>query len=278
MGKTKIILSMIRRENIFNKLKIVINIILYVGLKIILNIKTTEALLLKKVPLPTTVKWFKIVYYYELLTFLNNFETDEYLKVILDEKYWTIIDIWSNIWRLSWIAMIYNKNKDISFILCDPNPYVFKMAKGFYERNIKAKNKIYFLNKAVSDARIELPFYILKWKEASWLWSIHSENLSNMQTKKITVESITFDDIAEKISSLTNNLLIKIDVEWHEEHVLRSILKFISAKDSKIRNIDLLIEIWDNNVDYIHHLLKESWYLKTFKKISYNDYLVILEK
>ena len=279
MNRLKTFFLAMRKENLKNKFLIVLNIFSYSILRIAFRLKKTEKILLKTVPFRTSLRWFKIIYYFDLLTFLNNFETDKYLDVILDKKYWVIIDIWSNIWRISWISAIHSKNIDKTFILCDPNPSVFALSRNFYEKVLKLDKKIYFINNAISNKSSKIPFYVIKWDELDWLWSLHKENIKKLKTKEIVVEGITFSDLIQKFPSIKvskKNILIKIDVEWHEKHVFQSIISFLNKIDAF--SLDILVEIWDENVENILKTLKETWFLNKFEKISYNDYFVVLEK
>jgi FkbM family methyltransferase len=269
----------LKRQNFLNIVKILFNIIMYVCIKILFKWnKSTEELLLRKMFLKCKLNWYNIIYYFDLLTFLNNFETKKYLDIVLDEKYWTMIDIWSNIWRISRISILHNKNINKLYVLCDPNPYVFKLSKKFYEKSIQKHNNVYFLNNAISDVKTKLPFFMLKWNELDWIWSLDEKNLPKTKTKKIIVESITFSDIIEKIDLWNSKLLVKIDVEWHEINVLKSIIDFFIKNKYTLKNIDLLVEIWEENVENIHNYLRKTWNLKEFRKISFNDYFIILWK
>lgn len=270
------LLNKIKKQNINNAIKIILNIISYIFLRTISKEKSTERLLLKKVPIKCKIDNYNIGYNFELLTFLNNFETKEYLDIILDKKYSSLIDIWSNIWRISWISILHSKNKEKKIVLCDPNPFVFKLAKTFYEKNIHSPQKVYFLNNAISDTKTQLPFFMLKWDELNWIGSLDENNLPKSKTTKIIVESITFNDIIKKFNIWDKNILIKIDVEWHEKNVLDSIIAFF--KESDISNIEILVEIREKNVEDISDFIQGTWYLKEFSKLTPYDYLIKVEK
>ena len=267
----------LRQQNIWNAIKIIANIFIYVFLRTISKEKSTEKLLLKKVGIRCKIDGHKIRYNFELLTFLNNFETQEYLDIILDKKYWTFIDIWSNIWRLSWISIVYAWKEDKTVVLCDPNPYVFNVSKTFYEKEIHKNNHTYFLNHAISNTKTELPFFMVKWDVLNGIGSLDEKNILGGKTEKIIVKSITFTNIIEKMHVANDNVLVKIDVEWHEQNVLQSVIDYL-AKNSKISKVDLLVEIWEKNSHEIHNFLKKTWHLKEFKKISINDYFIVLQK
>lgn len=277
MNKIKAFLAEIKKEKIINKFKIIINIIAYIFFKTISKDRSTERLLLKKVFLKTSLKWFPIYYYFELLTFLYNFETKEYLSIVLDKKYDILIDIWSNIWRISRISILHNKNHEQTHILCDPNPYVFKLSKDFYTKKLEKKwRKVCFINSAISDTRSNIPFYMIEWDECNWVSSLHEENIAGQKIKKIMVESISFKEIIDKIDISNKQILIKIDVEWHENKELESIIDFFGK--SNLSNIELLVEIREKNVRSILTIIEKSWYFGEFKKVSQYDYFIRLKK
>ncbi len=273
----KVLLGKIKNQKFINQIKIIWNIIVYLFLKILSKEKSTERLLLKKLSIKCKIDGHKINYYFELLTFLNNFETQEYLNMLLDKNHDIIIDIWSNIWRISWMSILHSKNSNIAHILCDPNPYVFNLSKHFYTSNIqKYKQTTYFINNAISDTKATIPFYIIEWNELNWVSSLHAENISSPKVKKILVESIPFKEVVSKIDMTDKQILVKVDVEWHEDKVLKSIIDFFGK--SNIYDIELLVEIRDKNVKDILDIIKHSWYLQELKKISYNDYFIKLRK
>lgn len=273
----KTLFKKIKKQRTRDVIKIIYNIVCYVCLRFFLKEKSTEKLLLKKIQLSCKIDTYNIFYYYELLTFLNNFETQEYLNIILNKSYDIMIDIWSNIWRLSWISLLHNKNIQKIHFLCDPNPYVFALSKKFYTKELEKYNKnIMFINNAISDTKSSVPFYMIEWNELNGISSLHEENIGKHKVKKIIVGSIPFKEIIDNINISNKQILIKIDVEWHEDKVLYSIIDFFSK--SNLSSIDLLVEIREKNVKSISKITENSWYLKEFKKISYNDYFILLKK
>jgi hypothetical protein len=70
------------------------------------------------------------------------------------------------------------------------------------------------------------------------------------------------------------NILIKIDVEWAELQVLYSIIDYFNS--SPLSELTLLVEIWEKNVSIIKDQLGNK--ISLFKKISLNDYLILLKK
>ncbi|MDR0650644.1 MAG: hypothetical protein LBG59_04510 [Candidatus Peribacteria bacterium] len=74
--------------------------------------------------LPCVVDGYTAIFNYELLTFLHNFETKEYLNYLIHTEIPVYIDIGSNIGRLSWIYIKHNKHAK-TVALCDANPTVF---------------------------------------------------------------------------------------------------------------------------------------------------------
>jgi hypothetical protein len=90
-------MTVIKKQKVIDGIKIISNLFIYVIRKLLSKDKSTERLLLEKVPMPCYIDVYYIEYYYELLTFLYNFETKEYLNYIIKGKYALFIDIGSNI-------------------------------------------------------------------------------------------------------------------------------------------------------------------------------------
>jgi FkbM family methyltransferase len=106
--------------------------------------------------------------------------------------------------------------------------------------------------------------------------SIDRKNLGNHHVKEIKVTTLTFSKIMERLN-LPNieKILIKVDVEGHENQVLRSIIEYFDM-NTHIKELMLLVEIRDKNIDEI----KKNFITKftTFRKISYDDYLITLKR
>lgn len=268
-------IEIIKKEKLSNKFKIILNLIIYYFKKIISKDKSTEKLLLKKVFINCYVNSNYIEYNYELLTFLLNFETKEYLNEIINNKSKYFIDIWSNIWRLSWIYNKFNLYWE-NIIMCDPNPFVFNLSKDFYNNKLNRYKKINLLNNAISNDNKEISFFILKDNELNWIWSIYEENLWLANKEEIKVLSISFEELIKKNNINESELFIKIDVEWHEKIVLESIMDYI--KKSNLLKVIVLVEIWEKNVNDIKTYVENDIITKSFDKISFNDYIIIFEK
>lgn len=272
------LIGKLSEQKIIDILKIILNIGSYLLKKSLSKDKSTEKLLLKKVFIKCNINSEKINYNYELLTFLYNFETKEYLDYIVNKNFETFIDIWSNIWRLSWVNVIFWKSKNI--LLCDPNPFVFKLSQKFFLNHIKTDKNILFYNNAISNKSTNLPFYIIDNNKLNWIWSLHKENIKTNNIEEINISTITFKELLKSANIKNNNyndILIKIDVEWHEKFVLESIIEYFE-NDNIMTRLTILVEIFDKNLHIIKSLLESTNYSYKINKISYHDYLIILNK
>lgn len=265
----------ILKQKIIDILLIIINISFYLAKKYISKEKSTEKLLLEKTLFKCKIWDCFVEFNYELLSLIYNFETSEYLNYITDKKYNTFIDIWSNIWRLSWLNLKFSDTNNI--ILCDPNPFVFNFSKNFFIKNTKSNKNVLFINNAISNKSESLNFFVVNKNELNWIWSIYEENLPNENKKKLEINSISFSELIKQIKLELWLILIKIDVEWHEKIVLESILEYFSYTND-INELTILVEVWDRNIEELTTYLKTSKYFNEIKKISYNDYVIILKK
>lgn len=268
-------------HNKLNKLKVVVNIIYYVILKYLdrffYKTKQNELLHYKKIPWKLTYQNKKIEYYFEFLEIIWALDSLEYIDIILNKKFDVLIDIWSNIWRISFFTAKYNSNIK-KVIMLDPNSYVY----GVVKKNIHkfdVYNKCEIINRWISDTKKLGKLYIDETNVISGLWSIEKTHASH--NKEITIELTTFWDIIEdKNLKQFKNILIKIDVEGHEKNVLQSIFESINQLENT-ENITIIVEIRENKLNIIKELVTK--YTKSAnivwpKKISFNDYILEINK
>lgn len=91
------------------------------------------------------------------------------------------------------------------------------------------------------------------------------------KVKCTTLHSFIDKNVRKHSSTLSNNILIKIDVEGAEYQILKSSFDFF-----KINKPQLLIEIWDENRKRVFSLLKRIGY-KYYTKLDKDNYFFAFE-
>lgn len=218
-----------------------------------------EYFLLEKFPISIQIKEkvfdkeIEIHYLFELISWLGIYESKDLLKILLDKKYFYLLDIGCNIGRLSFF-FIFNK-KQRKAILIDANPNIILAVSNFLKNN-NLNGRAIAINKGISNRRSTLDFF---YNNNFDLEGTFDENIAKQKELKnsMKIEVDTIDHITEKKKIDPNSIdLIKIDVEGMELKVLEGMKDFLSYK----KRIDLIIEIW-NKI----HLKKVIQFLNGFE-------------
>lgn len=274
------IFELIEKEILINKIKILMNIsIFFIISKITDTFYSYDNKIkyyYKKVFLPCEIKWRKINYFFQLNSFIELYEEGEFLEEILDSEYEVFIDVWSNIWRISSLVAVYNK-KYIKIVALEPNINCTLESLKYIPNEIK--EKIEFLNYWLWDVTKNSTMTIISNASATTMWTLEKEksglkDLNEYAVKKIDVKILSFKDFFEENKLyIYRNFLIKIDVEWYEEYVLKSFFDFIWSNLWKYK-FKIIIEILPRNED-LFKKLEKFWIKKDeIKKLwNWNDYM-----
>lgn len=163
--------------------------------------------------------------FYSLKTYAGIFQGGEHNKLtnFLTKNNITIIDLGANEGFYTLKARELSSNAKI--IAVEPNPSAFKTLKKNIEIN-KLKN-IIPLNKAVTSKTGKISFEVIKGQTSIGGCKIYKKYRKRGELKKITVDSITLENLC-KVYKIKQIDLLKMDVEGSELDILKSCKNILS--------------------------------------------------
>lgn len=260
MNTLEKIIKNIKNEKIINIIKIILNIWIFFIISKIIDIFYSYddkiKYYYKKVPFICTIKWKKIIYFFQLNSFIELYEENEFLDLILNSKMDVFIDIWANILRISSLVSSYNSNFK-KIIALEPNKNCLDKSLN-YIPNIIKKN-IIFLNYWLWNETKTSEMTINKHDSATTMWTLNKEksalkNLDKKDSKIIDVKILSFEDFFKE-NNLNNykTFFLKIDVEWYEEFVFKSFFNFLE-KNKWLYDFKIIFEVLHWNEDLFDKL------------------------
>ena len=230
----------------------------------------------KKTIVPYKLKWRDIQYFFQQNSFLELYEDNEFLDEILNDTADVFIDVGANIGRISSLVAAYNHwYKKI--IALEPNTNCIQIWLKYIPNKIK--KRIDFKDYGLWDKTDTCKMTIHSTHVTTTRWTLHEEKspLQNRESKdkqKINVKILSFNDFFEENKLYEyKTFIMKIDVEWYEEYVLKSFFEFINKNNWKYI-FKVIIEILDCNYD-LFEKLEQFWIdKKNIKQLwTSDDYL-----
>jgi FkbM family methyltransferase len=219
----------------------------------------------------------KVYFHFDLFMLTNHHFSKEFMKILEDKKYSTLLDIGSNVGIAGWYFLMQDSSRKCIFV--EPNSNVINIAKDFKNKNQDMfPNECVFVNAGLgSRCRMAFLSYTGVNDISATLRDIKIHTIKH--DKKIKVAVDTLDNMI-KTHDIKKIDLIKIDVEGYEVEVIKGGRKFFKSIDK----VDMIVEIWDDdNLDRFVKVLK-SYNLKfTYRPIDYGnwdikDYLFQIRK
>ena len=206
----------------------------------------------------------------EFFNFIDKFIHRPKILKVLKQKIKNInifVDIGAH--KGTYTDLIINNFDVKKAVMFEPQEYFFNFLKKKYSMN----DRVTILNKAVSEKKEDLDFYINKHDLTSSLSILDTNNkylklksrlfgtdTKGMIEKKIQVKTTTLNSIMEEISLRSIDLL-KIDTEGHELQVVKGIAE-------KIKHIKLILVEFHNDEIYVSYNPKKLHDLLTFNNFK----------
>lgn len=174
------------------------------------------------------------------------------------------IDIWAHVGRY---VVELTKNYWYHTYGFEPYPETFKYLKiNTILSNIEDKVNIY--NYALWDRNSEMLFEHIAYNDGSSRLVENDKKEENWKYTKVPVKM--FDEAWLNIDPKKTRLII-MDVEWFELNVLKWMKNFLS----ETKNIDIIIEIWEDNKtkENVIKFMKNIWFLFQEEPVDEVNYL-----
>lgn len=167
-----------------------------------------------------------------LSPYSETYLTDEFLEV----KNGVFLDIWANIWKYS--ILMWNRWLDVVSI--EPNPLVCKyLLDNIHLNSLESKIRVFpkWIGKA-GKFQLSIP----KWNNF-WCWTLFSESYpKDFIENTIDCEIVEYVEFSNVFELRQEDIrLIKIDTEWAEVDIIRS----MSSALSEMKQCKIIIEIWN---------------------------------
>jgi FkbM family methyltransferase len=196
----------------------------------------------------------------------NNYE--KYVQKVFNDNIKNInkdkifLDIGANIGRFT----VLNALRGYKVYAFEPAEPIFKQL----ERNVKLNNlsNVVLIPYALSDEENEFEFEYFEGFESSSRIKERGGEFSKY-AKILKIKTKRLDDIVKEYNIDIDKIrLVKIDVEGHEYNVIKGGIKTFE----KLKNVDIIIEIWNSNPnkEKTLELMKELGF--EYKQISNDDW------
>jgi FkbM family methyltransferase len=187
----------------------------------------------------------------------RNFNEKEFIKKYITKNS-TIIDIGSNVG--TYIKFISKINKNIPLNIYSIEP-ISELCETQRKMNLAKNHNLYVSNLVITDNdEKEVIFY-------ENIISSHSTSLKNENNNKLkksyVIKAMNLNDylLENKIDSVD---LLKIDTEGMDFRILKSLDRILEKNIIKA----IKVEIFSENIEIIHYLLKYGYRLVNFNNIS----------
>lgn len=214
----------------------------------------------------------EISYIYELITLMGIYEGKSFLEEIFNINNRSILDLGSNIGRISFFFV--NQNFNRKAVLVDANPFNIEFTSGFSETlDADMASRLIFINKGLSDITRKLKFYYGEKYDCKGTFdAMRSKRRKLKNNMVVKVEKLS-DILSEYELNLNDFDIIKIDIEGFENRVIKDILDLYK----KEKRIVMLIEITPQNYFQIEDMLESSQICYSMDQIDQKNYIIVLE-
>lgn len=256
-------------KNIDSKLFIFLNLVFYKIIRFFIG----EIAIYNRIIPPVQIKdpinseVIKIERIYELITFSSLYESKKYLTALLNKSNIKMLDIGSNLGRISLSFYKYSSRDKI--VLIDANPLNILKAEKYIKKNKRIDYKKFTLiEKGISGKRDNLDFYFNKKFDSMGTLdkSIAVKKKLNRQ-KKVGVNTLPniLDEYNIQFSYFD---IIKIDIEGWEYYVLKQIFEKYGLNSKQ----KIIVEVFDHNFAKFRNLIKN--YKLSYIKLGNKNYLI----